>query len=247
MKQMVLVLGCMAWSGSAGWAATATFNVVPDATSLSTQITVEPGAMVPYDITVIVTPADANDNNGLGAAVVDLNTSFGIVQPEGAMEINAVLSLLPDEGSPGNGNNNCAIGNICGIGGSQQILGTNVTPFANGVTAVIASGQLIAPDLEGTYFVTVNPASASILNADISMFPVSTPAGEDDLKMGGGFSVLVQVSGNGGNNGGGNNGGNNGGGNPPPSGGPCGAGVGLAMAMSCASLWLCHPRRRRWA
>lgn len=157
---------CILWAITAASAATVTFDIQPQEGDASQDIVVEPGGLVAYEITALVTSDDAEtpDHAGLSSFSLDVLTDLGIVQdPVDALDavIASAFTYNPTLGQPSSDD-------ILEIGGSQDVLlgdDALVQNIAVDAEQVLATGELITPPTEGTFTVTISTESEATVFA----------------------------------------------------------------------------------
>jgi len=195
-------------------AATVTYNIVPASDPEATSRTIKTGSRIEYRITADVTSDNpsAEDNSGLAAVIVDVETDLGVAQPA-ATSLDPVIAdnfLFPSLGTPRNDD-------LEGIGGAQAAFGSPITGVGQDETLIVARGFLQTPNAEGTFTVVIGDGSvANVLTADPTSVPNVVAA---TVEIGNGFTIITDDAAPE------DPGGGNGGGTTPPIGDLSGLGA----------------------
>jgi len=176
----------------------------PDATEL----VVVPGARVPYAVVGEVFSDDETtaDNDGLASLMFDILTDFGVEQSpadELDADVLAVFTFITDTGNPTDDD-------IIDLGGNLLDLTNPTTGLAAGGPQVIARGELVTPETEGTFQVVIaEDGEATVLVAQDSTFTTEFAT----FEAGEGLTIITQADTSGGStdgNGGSSSGGTSG-------------------------------------
>ena len=154
------------------------------------QITVAPGDRIAYTVIGEVFSDDDTtpDNEGLAGLVFDILTDFGVEQPP-ADEIDAaVTAVLNADSSTGTSNND----DILILGAAYSNPESTTTGLAVGDTQVIARGELITPQTEGTFSVTIGPnlVATVLVRRDDGSLTVSDATVETEI----GLTIITDAS-----------------------------------------------------
>lgn len=148
-------------------AATLVIDILFEDDPTAGERTVEPGSRVAYAVVGEVFSDDeaGPDNDGLSGLVFDIITDLGVEQPP-ADEIDAaVLAALSFASSTGAIDDD----DLLALGGAAFDLFNPTTGVLTGGPGVIARGELVMPDVEGTFRVTIGPeGQATVLVAQDS-------------------------------------------------------------------------------
>jgi len=164
MRTIVLIAGVVLGIGAGLHAATVTYDVLFTGQGTVRDITVAPGATVGITVTAKVDPADPNnpDTDGLALVNLDLSISFGIPQEALTLDpdFQSAFPLFASGGTPASN------GGISSIGGAQNTFDPASIKRGKGLGTpmVIATGTLQTPSTPGTYTITTNNLGANVLD-----------------------------------------------------------------------------------
>ncbi|MCL2330163.1 MAG: hypothetical protein FWC56_02550 [Phycisphaerae bacterium] len=166
-------------------------------------VVVKPGALVPYEIGVLVQQDPTNPNLlGLANFNISIFTDLGIVQPPLTAFSLEIVNDFPGGLNPGLPSG----GNILNISGQQLFNATTDTapqptspltlnePGINlglGIRQVLGTGQLQAPDSEGTFLVTITGTASVFSTESNPLAPNIVPA---TVSPGIGFTIQTSTA-----------------------------------------------------
>jgi len=186
---LAVLVGLLSFSPAE--AAKVTFSVVATADPSSTEFIADPGIQVAYEIRGIVEPDDANnpDTAGLVGFSVDLETDFGVAQPQATAfgdEVQAALTFFPSLGTVQDDD-------LIGISAAQFTAMSTVSGVGFDTEIVIATGLLQLPNTEGTFTVSLGEGS----NANVLQTGDSPGSFKADVTLAGGFTITTSLDGTG--------------------------------------------------
>lgn len=154
----------------------------------TTTIQVEPGTVVSYQVGVFVQPTPTFPNvNGLASFNIDILTNLGVAQRPLDQFNASLIQSFPAGRSLGT-----PLGDdIFEIAATQDLSGFTNAGVGLGARQVIGTGQLITPNTEGDFQITVAGA-ASVLNTGVNPFnPVLQPA---TVSMSGALLIQTRIA-----------------------------------------------------
>ena len=164
IRKIVFVAGVVLGVGAGLHAATVTYDVLFTGQGTVRDITVAPGTPVDITVTAKVDPADPNnpDTDGLALVNLDLSISFGIPQEALTLDpdFQSAFPLFASGGTPASN------GGISSIGGAQNTFNPASIKRGKGLgtAMVIATGTLQTPSTPGTYTIATANLGANVLD-----------------------------------------------------------------------------------
>lgn len=163
------------------------YNVVPASDESATTRTVLTGSQIQYYLYATVEPDEpgVNDNSGLAAIIINIDTDLDIEQPPVSMLSETIQDdfLFPSSGTPFEDD-------LLEIGGAQaSFAGDPVTGLGQDVPFLVATGFFQTPNIQGTFHVRVaEDSTANVFTVDIEAPANIVPA---DVFVGEGFSIIT--------------------------------------------------------
>jgi len=164
IRRIVLVASIVLGIGADLRAATVTYDVVFTGQETVRDITIAPGTPVNITVTAKVDPADPNnpDTDGLALVNLDLSISFGIPQEALTLDpdFQSAFPLFASGGTPASN------GGISSIGGAQNTFNPASIKRGKGLGTpmVVATGTLQTPSTPGTYTIATANLGANVLD-----------------------------------------------------------------------------------
>ncbi|MGB9623448.1 MAG: PKD domain-containing protein [Phycisphaerae bacterium] len=200
-RKMVLIMAAFLGIGAGLHAATVTYDVLFTGQGTVRDITIAPGTPVNITVTAKVDPADPNnpDTDGLALVNLDLSISFGIPQEALTLDpdFQSAFPLFASGGTPASN------GGISSIGGAQNTFNPASIKRGKGLGTpmVIATGTLQTPSTPGTYTIATANLGANVLDPA----PATTVTRAGTI-LDNSLTVRIEASGSGGGGGGGGGG-----------------------------------------